>query len=330
MDIADIIETKGANAKPVIAALIAKCSKVLAVLKQQENLPFKLENILTADNSLRVNGVLDDGKDISLRIHFSNCIALQECRLQAFYCDFDCRILPLTFILAFWARSYNLLQSSKQTYPNQLIVLMTIAFLQHKKILPTVQKLMEAVPKDSNHVSVGGCNVSFCADAEALKGAHLTPDRALLDDASVRAMSTLGMLKDWLQFYSEINLKENAICPRFGYFIPKYHFQPNGIENLPNDLREVYSNCQNGSAKKYLLSQTPLCIQNPFDLTYNCGRGVTPLEVQNFQNACKAAAVVVTSLVTSDHPDLTRFLLGNTNEDNFCDTGPSKKVLSVH
>jgi hypothetical protein len=62
------------------------------------------------------------------------------------------------------------------------------------------------------------------------------------------------------------------------------------------------------TTKKFLCSQTPLCIQHPFDLSLNCSRAITPNEVLRFQNGCKDTLQVLVNLLTSDEPDFTVFL----------------------
>lgn len=255
--------------------------------------------------------------DTQLKLRFSNSLPLHECQLFKFYCDYDVRVLPLSFILTLWASSNNFLQYSKESYPNQLLILLIISFLQNKKVLPTVQKLQECLPEDTKPEIVNGNNVSFCTDPKTVLKLHPNDSADLLKDDSIRAMSTIGLLKDWFQFFATTDLKENAVCSRFGYFIPKKNFQPDSVAELPGDLCRVYRfGMVTGEVKppegvvrkKFLISQTPLCVQNPFDLSMNCSRGVTPNDVLKFQTGCKNAAEVLTAVVISDQPDLTEFL----------------------
>lgn len=296
--------------------MLKNCSQALGGLKSKGTTVHRILKIWTTDTEVCLNTEIEK-LPTCLKLRFSNTLPFHECSLFKFCADLDSRVLPMSFVICHWAASNNFLQYSKQSYPNQLIILLIISYLQLKKVLPTVQKLIEICQDTESPKLINGNTVSFCTDLSTVKKLHPNPLESLLQDETIRAMSVLGLLRDWFAFFSTSDLKENAICSRFGALIPKKDFQPDSVGNLPGDLCRVYrfgmskvgrEAVESVTMNKFLCSQTPLCIQNPFDLSLNCSRGVTPNEVIRFQDGCKEASCVLSTLLTCDQPDLTQFL----------------------
>ena len=135
------------------------------------------------------------------------------------------------------------------------VVLMAIFFLQIQNILPSVEILQSNIDEDL----YCGWNVAFNKD--------------FVGENSNRSNVT-EFLEEFFRFYSNFPYETHIICPLIGQPVKKYNLKYNFI--LPNAL----SKSRNFEMKKDKFDLNKcLVVQDPFELTKNVSRSVSPFKL---------------------------------------------------
>jgi hypothetical protein len=99
----------------------------------------------------------------------------------------------------------------------------------------------------------------------------------------------LDLLSGFFHFYAQFDFDSVIICPRTGRTLPR----DVSVYQLPPELRALppFLGRRNG-----LLTNTPVCLQDPFELNFNVCRNLTAMTVRNFKVVMSAAAEVCRTL----------------------------------
>ncbi|KAG9076200.1 hypothetical protein FRC06_009641, partial [Ceratobasidium sp. 370] len=96
--------------------------------------------------------------NIKIDINCNELLGLRNTELLAHYCNLYQPLRPMIFFLKRWARSYGLNDPSAQTGPpgfsSYCLALMTVAYLQTRQILPSVQARFDGVSADRDQHGV--------------------------------------------------------------------------------------------------------------------------------------------------------------------------------
>ncbi|KAG8722363.1 hypothetical protein FRC08_003314 [Ceratobasidium sp. 394] len=96
--------------------------------------------------------------NIKIDINCNELLGLRNTELLAHYCNLYQPLRPMIFFLKRWARSYGLNDPSAQTGPpgfsSYCLALMTVAYLQTRRILPSVQARFDGAPADRDQHGV--------------------------------------------------------------------------------------------------------------------------------------------------------------------------------
>ncbi|KAG8724282.1 hypothetical protein FRC12_022238 [Ceratobasidium sp. 428] len=96
--------------------------------------------------------------NIKIDINCNELLGLRNTELLAHYCNLYQPLRPMIFFLKRWARSYGLNDPSAQTGPpgfsSYCLALMTVAYLQTRRILPSVQARFDGSPADQDQDGV--------------------------------------------------------------------------------------------------------------------------------------------------------------------------------
>ncbi|XP_001602043.2 uncharacterized protein LOC100117932 isoform X1 [Nasonia vitripennis] len=139
-----------------------------------------------------------------------------------------------------------------------------IFFLQIKGILPSVKKLIEW--KDQSKI-VDGWQCGF-------------PDKLTVSDTSY---SFQDILQGFFSYYAEFDFCTNVVCPLLGQVLKKRTFVT--FDDLPDGM-EIYKNRVQTEEMEFFRYDSPMCIQDPVDLTQNITKAVSKYQLRYFKSYC--------------------------------------------
>ncbi|KAL5634201.1 hypothetical protein ACGC1H_006129 [Rhizoctonia solani] len=100
----------------------------------------------------------DPFTNLKIDINCNELLGLRNTELLAHYCNLYQPLRPLIFFLKRWAKSYGLNDPSAQSGPpgfsSYCLALMTVAYLQTRKALPSLQAQFDGVPADRDQHGV--------------------------------------------------------------------------------------------------------------------------------------------------------------------------------
>ncbi|XP_017891882.1 uncharacterized protein LOC108632082 [Ceratina calcarata] len=111
------------------------------------------------------------------------------------------------------------------------------------------------------------------------------------NDNSKRSTSTL--LMGFFQFYAEFDYRRNVVCPLMGHPVLKTAFSE---VDLPDEMGSYIWQLRMSKTPKYFRIDSPLCVQDPFELSENMTKGVSAITLNYFRQYCRKSAVMLESL----------------------------------
>lgn len=100
------------------------------------------------------------------------------------------------------------------------------------------------------------------------------------------SVSVIEIVAEFFSFYSELKTDEWVVSPYAGCLFKKADIYRRDMRNLPDCMMPY---CQQGID---IQLNTPLCIQDFFELSHNCTRGLKRGPLLEFQYKCKVAAQI--------------------------------------
>lgn len=92
------------------------------------------------------------------------------------------------------------------------------------------------------------------------------------------------LMESFFEYYAKFDFPKWVICPLMGYLIVKPDF--NGLgENLPMEMQK-YKEKLGGKNPECFRNLTPMCVQDPFDLSHNLTKACSHETVKIFQGYC--------------------------------------------
>lgn len=92
-------------------------------------------------------------------------------------------------------------------------------------------------------------------------------------------------------FYADFKYKSHVICPLLGQPIEKNAFT--NVSSLPSDMTPYIAYMHNTKEKPQALFLSPLCVQDPFDLSHNLTKAVANRKLNKFQSNCNYGAKIL-------------------------------------
>lgn len=80
-----------------------------------------------------------------------------------------------------------------------------------------------------------------------------------------------------------------------GYSLPKNVFTE--LYTLPKEMKPYIEQLKNSGSPEYFRIDSPLCVQDPFDLSHNLTKAVNSITLKYFKQYCKQSASVLLSTV---------------------------------
>lgn len=101
------------------------------------------------------------------------------------------------------------------------------------------------------------------------------------------------LLLGFFMFYADFTYKTHVICPLLGQPIEKNAF--NNLSSLPQDMAPYINYVHDAymQEKPQTFFISPLCVQDPFDLSHNLTKAVHSRKLDKFQSNCNYSAKIL-------------------------------------
>ncbi|OXU25440.1 hypothetical protein TSAR_015703 [Trichomalopsis sarcophagae] len=204
--------------------------------------------------------------NLNCDISFINGLGVEKSKILGYYVDActPCRKLIL------YLKKWNLLcrLSGRRGITTYAISWLVIFYLQIKEILPSVQSLIK-LQNRSNIVAGWETGVS--------------------KEISVKNIdfSISDLLKGFFTYYADFNYISDVACPFLGKVMKKSQFS--NIDDLPEEMSIYKSQIKKENVEFFRLD-SPMCIQDPIDLSQNITKAVTKLQLRMFKQYCAESA----------------------------------------
>lgn len=98
----------------------------------------------------------------------------------------------------------------------------------------------------------------------------------------------------FFQFYTNFDYQHYIICPLMGQPIAKRAFVETNV--LPKEMKHYTKHLRTSKNPEYFRIDSPLCVQDPFELSYNLTKAVTNITLRYFKQYCQESLCILHSL----------------------------------
>ncbi|CAL7943150.1 unnamed protein product [Xylocopa violacea] len=104
--------------------------------------------------------------------------------------------------------------------------------------------------------------------------------------------SVSTLLMDFLKYYASFDYQHYVICPLMGQRITKTAFAE---LSLPMEMKLYIEYLSTSKSPEYFRIDSPLCVQDPFDLAHNLTKAVTNITLKYFKQYCQDSVSILLS-----------------------------------
>ncbi|ORY26876.1 hypothetical protein BCR39DRAFT_248154 [Naematelia encephala] len=193
---------------------------------------------------------------IACDIGIENRLAIENTRLLLTYATIDpARVRTLVLFLKVWAKRRRINSPYRGTLSSYGFTLMVLYFLVHVKqppVLPNLQRIAPITPLSEEQVMLEGRNVYFFDDVETLRQ----------EWSSINYEPVGELLIDFFRFFShDFQFNNSVLSLRAG--------------QLTKESKGWVNDIDVGGLNEMARDRNRLCIEDPFEVTYNVARTVT-------------------------------------------------------
>ncbi|WVQ84006.1 hypothetical protein IAT38_006151 [Cryptococcus sp. DSM 104549] len=193
---------------------------------------------------------------IACDIGIENRLAIENTRLLLTYATIDpARVRTLVLFLKVWSKRRRINSPYRGTLSSYGFTLMVLYYLVHVKqppVLPNLQRIMPMRPLEEEEVMLEGRNVYFFDDVETLRR----------EWSSVNFESVGELLVDFFRFFShDFQFNNSVLSLRAG--------------QLTKESKGWVNDIDVGGLNEMARDRNRLCIEDPFEISYNVARTVT-------------------------------------------------------
>lgn len=99
------------------------------------------------------------------------------------------------------------------------------------------------------------------------------------------------LLLGFFQFYANFDYRHYIICPLMGYIVAKKDFVK--LDMLPKEMKPYINHINESNNPEYFRIDSPLCVQDPFDLSHNLTKAVSSITLKYFKQYCQESASIL-------------------------------------
>ncbi|CAD1474621.1 unnamed protein product, partial [Heterotrigona itama] len=180
--------------------------------------------------------------------------------------SFNDAYLPCRKLILFvkkWLSNFNL--PGRHGLINYALSWLVIFYLQTESYFPSVAELIE---EKNNSKLISGWETGVA--------------QPKVNNKSKQPISTL--LLGFFKFYANFDYQHYIICPLMGQCVAKKDFTD--IKMLPEEMKPYINYLETSQEPEYFRIDSPLCVQDPFDLSHNLTKAVTSITLKYFKQYC--------------------------------------------
>ncbi|WVQ76777.1 hypothetical protein IAR50_006451 [Cryptococcus sp. DSM 104548] len=252
MDLVVLIDDSSANIDP--GSFVESMATLLEMETNFNVKPLPRARIPILKLELAPSPALPFG--IACDIGIENRLAIENTRLLLTYATIDpARVRTLVLFLKVWSKRRRINSPYRGTLSSYGFTLMVLYFLVHVKqppVLPNLQRIMPMRPLEEEEVMLEGRNVYFFDDVETLRR----------EWSSVNFESVGELLVDFFRYFShDFQFNNSVLSLRAG--------------QLTKESKGWVNDIDVGGLNEMARDRNRLCIEDPFEISYNVARTVT-------------------------------------------------------
>lgn len=206
---------------------------------------------------------------IDCDISFRHGLSVENTKFLRFCFDIQPIAQQLILVLKMWSQHNNLYEHIT-TYA---LAIMAIFFLQTKCLLLSV-KTLRHFNDDKSLTICGWETIKYSASLETMKKQIISYSGALV-----------ALLKDFFGFYAKFLYQVDVVCPLLGHCIKKTDFDNNG-KHLPPEMNSYRAQLHSDEPEAFR-NASPMCVQDPFDLSHNLTKALQPGTLNRWKTLCE-------------------------------------------
>ncbi|CAK9832287.1 Terminal uridylyltransferase Tailor [Anthophora retusa] len=240
------------------------------VLQKREN-EWDVRQILK-NARIPVIRVIYKRTNIHCDISLTNSLSVENSKLIRSYNDAYLPCRKLILFIKKWFSLFNL--PSGHGFKNYALTWLVIFYLQVESYLPSVAALIKTKNK-----------------SKVIWGWETGVAKPNKNDKSVQSISTL--LLGFFKFYGNFDYQHYIICPLIGQPVAKKSF---AMYTLPKEMVPYIKHITTSKNPEYFRIDSPLGVQDPFDLSHNITKSVHSITLKCFKQYCQDSTSVLLSL----------------------------------
>ncbi|CAH0560829.1 unnamed protein product [Brassicogethes aeneus] len=178
---------------------------------------------------------------------------------------------PISQTLTLILKQWSCLSGFNDNISTYALAMMVMFFLQTKKMLPSVAKIRET-NKGPHAVIDGWETINYSVPFEHF---HVPYNDDITD-----------LLNEFFTYYFNFDYNILVICPLLGRTISKKYFVENEGQYLPNEMKSYKDKQKLDNAEEFR-ANSPICIQDPFDLSHNLTKACSFSILEKFRKYCE-------------------------------------------
>jgi len=238
----------------------------------------------------------DTATGLSCDLNVNDRLGVMNTLLIRQYCMLSPLVRPMIYVIKYWARNRELNDPSalRATPSSYTYALMTIAFLQMRRLLPNLQRPSDAeYPDPVKHIwfrkvaRYSGKMVHMKCDVQVLASDKWEPSR----EVPTHRQALIEWFSYWASEHDYVHL---AVSVRDGGIVPKLDIVKRHSPETDFDIEgHAESNLRHREvasiAELLHFMQPPLCVHDPFIRVKNLTASVSIKDFKRFKEECAEA-----------------------------------------
>lgn len=236
---------------------------------------------------------------LQVDLSFRNGMPIYNTQLICQYTRTHLLVRPYLMVIRYWAKIQDIAGGAQPTYliTNYGFTMLMLFYLmvRSEPLIPSVSQLKAQCPANvRGEHTIEGWDCSFGQDVTHWAGRK-------------HNVTVLELVCEFFEYYGKFDPRKWVISPLAGRLLDKTAVKQKDKSKLPPCM-EYYC-----SQDTDLQLDTALCLQDPFEHSYNITRGLHAGPLTEFQYKCRKAAEVCSEIISQEKP------LGQLFEDVFID-----------
>ena len=232
------------------------------------------------DTRVPILKLMHNLSQVQMDLSFENFMSLQNTKLILLYMELDPRVRPVLVFVRWWAEFHEL--SGSFLIKNYALALMVITCLAHTEVVPTVKEL-QSLSEPNPQFIIDGWNTGFTSDMTLINGFYPSKYPPVVGSEGT---DFIELIYKFFYLYSTLDYEKHVICPFLGGTVPTSFFERGNTDKLPDSMLAYKVWTAQNEREFHFRINSPLKLQDPFDLGFNvCG--ITPAgTLASFKNRC--------------------------------------------